>query len=44
MNKSPKALIRQTNIFSRFNKGQTINVKELAEECGVSVHTIKYRF
>ena len=41
MKKSQKPLIRQTTIFSRLNEGQIVNVKELAEEFGVSVRTIQ---
>ena len=41
MKKNQKALIRQTTIFSRLNAGQTINVKALAEEFGVTVRTIQ---
>ena len=41
MNKSQKALIRQTTIFSRLNAGEVVNVGDLAEEFGVSVRTIQ---
>ena len=41
MTKSQKALIRQTTIFSRLNAGQTVNIKELAEEFGVGIRTIQ---
>ena len=39
--KSEKALRRQTIIFTRLNAGQTVNVKELAEEFKVGVRTIQ---
>jgi len=41
MNKNQKALIRQTTIWSRLNAGQTVNVRDLAEEFGVGVRTIQ---
>jgi len=41
MNKNQKALIRQTTIWSRLNAGQTVNVRQLAEEFGVGVRTIQ---
>jgi len=41
MNKSQKALIRQTTIWSRLNAGETVNVKALAEEFDVGVRTIQ---
>lgn len=41
MYKNQKALIRQTTILNRLNVGETVNVKELAEEFGVKVRTIQ---
>ena len=41
MTKSQKTLIRQTTIFSRLNAGESLNVKALAEEFGVSLRTIQ---
>jgi len=41
MTRNQKALIRQTTIWSRLNAGQTVNVRELAEEFGVGVRTIQ---
>ncbi len=41
MKKSQTALIRQTTIFSRLNAGETVNVKVLSEEFGVSVRTMQ---
>jgi len=44
MEKTQKALIRQTTIFTRLNEGQVVNVKELAEEFGVTPRTIQKDF
>ena len=44
MKKNQSALIRQTTIFNRLNEGETLNVKELAEEFGVSIRTIQKDF
>jgi len=41
MTRNQKALIRQTTIWSRLNAGQTVNVRDLAEEFGVGVRTIQ---
>jgi predicted DNA-binding transcriptional regulator YafY len=44
MKRNQTALIRQTTIFNRLNAGETLNVKALAEEFGVSVRTIQKDF
>ena len=44
MQKNQTALIRQTTIFNRLNEGETLNVKALAEEFGVSVRSIQKDF
>ena len=44
MKKNQTALIRQTTIFNRLNEGETLNVKVLAEEFGVSLRTIQKDF
>ena len=44
MKKNQKALIRQTTIFNRLNAGETLNVKDLAEEFAVSLRTIQKDF
>ena len=41
MNRNQKALIRQTTIWSRLNAGQTVNIRQLADEFGVGVRTIQ---
>jgi len=44
LNKSEKALIRQMTILNRLNTGATLNVKELAEEFGVTERAIQKDF
>jgi predicted DNA-binding transcriptional regulator YafY len=44
MKRNQTALIRQTTIFNRLNMGETLNVKALATEFGVSVRTIQKDF
>lgn len=41
MHKNQKALIRKINIFTRLNVGETINIKDLVDEFGVSERTIQ---
>ena len=41
MNKSQKTHIRHTTIFHRLNAGETVNIKTLAEEFGVSERTVQ---
>jgi len=41
MKKNQKALIRHNLIYQRLNRGETVNVKELAEEFGVGERTIQ---
>jgi len=44
MTRNQKTLIRQTTLFNRLNEGEVLNVKELAEEFGVSLRTIQIDF
>ncbi len=41
MKKNQKALIRHNLIYQKLNMGETVNVKELAEEFGVGIRTIQ---
>ena len=41
MKKNQKALIRHNIIYQRLQQGETVNVKVLSEEFGVSVRTMQ---